>query len=666
MSTHRVQNLAGDGFMRLIGVALIGVFLCACGGKEEPSEYSIGGIVAGLSGGSLTLKLGSAVVPIAVNGEFVFPQDLETGAQYAVEVDAQPSGPSQTCIVSNGKGTVSNKDITNIVVNCTVNRFSVSGKVFGLAGSGLVLTNGLGGEANVASDGTFTFPQVASGAAFSISVRSPPVNPVQACSVESGSGVIGDQNVSGLVVRCDFRGVVKYVFDTDGGDTELAVMTMADGARLALNGGVDMTGNYMMSHQTLEVPPMQGSESEPMRVETTLNAEGLPTLIAAPEGSRLRLNWDTPGSLSFTYVSSDGTKQAISTISLPQNGALVGGKASFMQSLAKVRTRRARSARPLNLEKVFRRSIADSMPQLEPPTMFALGDSKTVSVTVKRCGVGVSDASVFIRHRPNNLNQVFYSQSYAKHVGEGVYQATFSMGKLPSIGSICRNIADASTFACDATTTTRGTEAGVCTQIAAAIDLALGGPTGEGVGIAAACTAALTSYNAFCLVNDGPVEGSQGISAKDFVCGSIAELENVLPPVESTPTRYYAEVSVEGSSPRKSAEVIVPLRDSVNLSVDFGGTPSITSFLTNPTNPSPFETYLATGSSSCTTGWSSSIRVSGTDGYEDSVTVVNSSLESSVSLAVPGGEAGVSDSLTLSVIPPSTGASLTRSIGITF
>ena len=46
---------------------------------------------------------------------------LANGAAYNVTVKAQPANPSQTCVVTNGMGTIAGANITNIVVTCTTN-----------------------------------------------------------------------------------------------------------------------------------------------------------------------------------------------------------------------------------------------------------------------------------------------------------------------------------------------------------------------------------------------------------------------------------------------------------------------------------------------------------------------------------------------------------------
>ena len=93
--------------------------LISCsGGGGGTSTYTIGGTVAGLTGGSLVLKNnGSDALTITANStSFAFATAQTSGATYSVAVGSQPNG--LTCSVSNGSGTIANASITNITVFC--------------------------------------------------------------------------------------------------------------------------------------------------------------------------------------------------------------------------------------------------------------------------------------------------------------------------------------------------------------------------------------------------------------------------------------------------------------------------------------------------------------------------------------------------------------------
>jgi DNA-binding beta-propeller fold protein YncE len=84
-----------------------------------PTFYTVGGTVSGLVGSGLVLQNNDGNdLPIAANGDFVFPEALPDGSAYVVSVLSQPVNPDQTCTVSNGSGTLAGTDVTDVFVNC--------------------------------------------------------------------------------------------------------------------------------------------------------------------------------------------------------------------------------------------------------------------------------------------------------------------------------------------------------------------------------------------------------------------------------------------------------------------------------------------------------------------------------------------------------------------
>jgi alpha-tubulin suppressor-like RCC1 family protein len=60
---------------------------------------------------------GGDTLAVAADGPVTFPNPLAKGASYRVTVLAQPTGPTQTCVVTGGSGTVTT-DITTVSVAC--------------------------------------------------------------------------------------------------------------------------------------------------------------------------------------------------------------------------------------------------------------------------------------------------------------------------------------------------------------------------------------------------------------------------------------------------------------------------------------------------------------------------------------------------------------------
>jgi len=193
----------------LVGVGIIAT-LTACtggggyGGGGGSTTYTLGGMVTGLTGSGLVLRdNGSDNLAVSASGPFTFATKLATGAPYNVTVQTQPTSPSQTCVVTNGSGTVGASNVTNVSVACTTNAYTIGGTVTGLTGSGLVLRDNGGDNLSVTAAGAFTFaPAVPSGMAYSVTVFTQPSNPSQTCAVTNASGTVGTSNVTNVSVVC--------------------------------------------------------------------------------------------------------------------------------------------------------------------------------------------------------------------------------------------------------------------------------------------------------------------------------------------------------------------------------------------------------------------------------------------------------------------------------
>jgi Type I phosphodiesterase / nucleotide pyrophosphatase/Vacuolar protein sorting-associated protein 62/Metalloenzyme superfamily len=78
----------------------------------------VGGILEGLQGVSVVVRNGDDVLLLAADGAFAFPTALDDGQSYAVQVEAQPNGPDQTCSVSAGEGVVAGSNVDDVRVRC--------------------------------------------------------------------------------------------------------------------------------------------------------------------------------------------------------------------------------------------------------------------------------------------------------------------------------------------------------------------------------------------------------------------------------------------------------------------------------------------------------------------------------------------------------------------
>jgi len=122
-----------------LALAAVILVLNGCGGGgggDSPRTYAIGASVTGLVGSRLALSNNGVPVSIApglnerMTGLF---SGLQNGTSYDVTVATQPTTPSQSCVVTNGKGTIAGADV-DISVTCTTTpaRFLLAQRKFSL------------------------------------------------------------------------------------------------------------------------------------------------------------------------------------------------------------------------------------------------------------------------------------------------------------------------------------------------------------------------------------------------------------------------------------------------------------------------------------------------------------------------------------------------------
>ncbi len=136
----------------------------------------IGGSVSGLAGTGLILQNnGGGNLAISANGNFQFATFMISGAAYNVTILTQPTGPIQTCTITNGTGTAT-ANVNNIQIVCPAVFHSIGGQTVGLyvpsgQNANMVLQNNGGDNLTVNNDGAFTFvTPIANGSAYDVSI----------------------------------------------------------------------------------------------------------------------------------------------------------------------------------------------------------------------------------------------------------------------------------------------------------------------------------------------------------------------------------------------------------------------------------------------------------------------------------------------------------------
>jgi hypothetical protein len=173
--------------------------------------YTVGGAVSGLTGTGLVLhNNGGDNLAVTANGAFTFAASVGAGSPYNVTVFTQPTG--QTCVVTNGSGTIAGANVTNVAIACANAAYTLGGTVAGLSGTGLVLQNNGGDNLAVSANGNFTFAaSLADGASYAVTVLTQPSGSAQTCKVTNGSGTIAGANVTNVTVNCKAWGAAARI-----------------------------------------------------------------------------------------------------------------------------------------------------------------------------------------------------------------------------------------------------------------------------------------------------------------------------------------------------------------------------------------------------------------------------------------------------------------------
>jgi hypothetical protein len=151
------------------------------------------------------------------------------GLSVDVVVEARYKGALVATATETGYVLPSSCGVVPLTFDETGTRFTVSGTVTGVVGTGLVVSDGVD-SVSVTQSGPLVFPTpIASGAPYAVVVTTPPANPTETCTVTNGSGSIDDANVTNVVVDCE-PGMYTIGGTITGLDTLTLVLEL-DGAQ---------------------------------------------------------------------------------------------------------------------------------------------------------------------------------------------------------------------------------------------------------------------------------------------------------------------------------------------------------------------------------------------------------------------------------------------------
>jgi|GEM_PF-967398 len=167
----------------------------------------LGGSVQGLVGNGLVLHLdpgdgGSGEdLPVATGATtFAFAAPVASGATWTIAV-TQPSNPNQTCTATPDNGTMPDGDVSDIVIACTLDTYTIGGTASGVDAPGLVLQLDGGNDLPVNANGPFTFDaSLPAGTAYTVTILAQPAG--RGCTLAHAGGIVGSADVTDVDVNC--------------------------------------------------------------------------------------------------------------------------------------------------------------------------------------------------------------------------------------------------------------------------------------------------------------------------------------------------------------------------------------------------------------------------------------------------------------------------------
>lgn len=202
-----------------------------CGLAQD--AFAIGGLVSGLTGGTLVLSNNANGNTDTLNvttdnaGSFTFGKSVPFNGSYNVQVVTNPQG--LVCTANDNTGNNVDKNIDTVRIGCVPqsggNTFLISGTLSGMdAGQTITLLNNGGNAEPLVANGKFKFStKVGNGLKYSVSVDPENYPFLQQCRIENGGGTVNGADVVNVAVTCGTAPVtVTHSFpDTISDDNDL-------------------------------------------------------------------------------------------------------------------------------------------------------------------------------------------------------------------------------------------------------------------------------------------------------------------------------------------------------------------------------------------------------------------------------------------------------------
>ncbi|MFC3194584.1 hypothetical protein ACFODZ_10085 [Marinicella sediminis] len=171
-------------------------------------QYTVSGTATGLAAGNTVVLQNNLADDLIVsdNGGFTFPTPLDDESTYAVSVLTNPDNPNQSCEVTQESGQLAGAPVSDVLINCVTESYTVGGQVTGLeAGNSLTLSLNDGEQYLVVDgNGVFHFSNPLEDlSGYTTSVHTTPDTPSQSCLINNASGIISGGPANDIQVNCE-------------------------------------------------------------------------------------------------------------------------------------------------------------------------------------------------------------------------------------------------------------------------------------------------------------------------------------------------------------------------------------------------------------------------------------------------------------------------------
>jgi len=193
-------------------------------------SHSLNITISGLSeGNSITLSFFDNInddFTSTENGDFTYTMGLIEGVAHTLTVSAQPSNPSQLCLVNNINHALIFSNVSNVYISCEY-AFNIETTISGLVGEGLILQNNYDDKLAIELNGAYQFDKkLKNGSDYNVIVFQQPQKPLQVCNVINGIGVIDNEDITNTMVKCEVPiskpiATQVEIIDANGGAVEV-------------------------------------------------------------------------------------------------------------------------------------------------------------------------------------------------------------------------------------------------------------------------------------------------------------------------------------------------------------------------------------------------------------------------------------------------------------